>query len=208
VTEVCSSHTPPASAPKTISKEAINALPMISWEGPVELVESVEAAEAAVFELQKESLLGFDTETRPCFKKGEYHPPALVQLANAHKVWLFRICRMDTLKPLIPLLENPAVLKSGVAIQDDVKELRRLEEFSPAGFVDITSISVPAGIGSRGLRALCGILMGGRISKKAQVSNWAREKLDARQINYAATDAWISRELYLKACAIKENSSL
>ncbi len=183
-------------------------MPMISWEGPVELVESVEAAEAAVFELQKESLLGFDTETRPCFKKGEYHPPALVQLANAHKVWLFRICRMDTLKPLIPLLENPAVLKSGVAIQDDVKELRRLEEFSPAGFVDITSISVPAGIGSRGLRALCGILMGGRISKKAQVSNWAREKLDARQINYAATDAWISRELYLKACAIKENSSL
>ncbi len=207
MTELSSNPTTPATAPKIISKEALNDLPMISWEGPIELVESVADAEAAMLELQKESLLGFDTETRPCFKKGEYHPPALVQLANANKVWLFRICRMDTLKPLIPLFENPAILKTGVAIQDDVKELRRMEEFNPAGFVDITTISAPAGIGSRGLRALCGILMGGRISKKAQVSNWAREKLDARQINYAATDAWISRELYLRACALKGENS-
>ncbi len=180
---------------------------MISWEGPIELVETEAEAETAVLELGQETLLGFDTETRPCFKKGEYHPPALLQLATAKKVWLFRICRMKTLKPLVPLLENPAILKSGVAIQDDVKELRRMEEFSPAGFVDITTISAPAGIGSRGLRALCGILMGGRISKKAQVSNWARENLDAKQINYAATDAWISRELYLKACSLLDKSS-
>jgi ribonuclease D len=191
----------------TISKEALNALPLISWEGPIELVESEKSARAVVAELANESLLGFDTETRPCFKKGEYHPPALVQLATADKVWLIRICRIGSLKPLIPLFEDASIKKTGVAIHDDVKELRRMEEFTPAGFIDITTLTVPAGISNRGLRPLCGILMGGRISKKAQVSNWAREKLDAKQISYAATDAWISRELYVRACALKPQLS-
>ena len=54
------------------------------------------------------------------------------------------------------------------------------------------------------MRALAGLLLGGRISKAAQVSNWARKELDNKQIRYAATDAWVSRELYLKAIAERD----
>lgn len=190
-----------------ISKDDLNTLPMISWTGPIELIETHKEARAAVKILQEETLLGFDTETRPSFKKGEYYPPSLMQLATADRVWLFRICRLGTLDPLLPLLEDEAILKTGVAINDDVKELRKMQEFAPAGFLEITRITAPLGIEARGLRPLCGILMGGRISKKAQVSNWAREQLDEKQISYAATDAWISRELYVRACALQERLS-
>jgi ribonuclease D len=191
-----------------VCKETLNDLPLISWQGEIEIIESAHAAAAAIEKLSTQSLLGFDTETRPCFKKGEYHPPSLVQLASAHKVWLFRICRMGTLLPLLPLLENGEIIKSGVAIHADVKELQRLQAFTPAGFIDITTLTIPLGIKDRGLRSLCGLLMRGRISKKAQVSNWAREKLDSRQISYAATDAWISRELYIRACALKNTKTI
>ena len=94
------------------------------------------------------------------------------------------------------------ILKTGVAIKDDVKELRAMEEFTPAGFVEVADITQKLGYENRGLRALAGLLLGGRISKGAQVSNWARDQLDEKQIRYAATDAWISREIYSKAVGL------
>jgi len=191
---------PEASVPtRRISKAELNELPLIAWNGPVELLETVEAMKTAVERLRRERHLGFDTETRPTFKKGQYYPPALVQLATADTVYLFRICRTKTLAPLLPIFEDPGILKTGVAIKDDVKELRAMEEFEPAGFVEITELTVKLGYENRGLRPLAGLLLGGRISKAAQVSNWARPALDEKQTRYAATDAWISRELYVRA---------
>ena len=152
----------------------------------------------------KETHLGFDTETRPSFKKGEYYPPALIQLATASCVYLFRISKTETFAPLLALLESQDILKTGVAIKDDVKELRRMEDFQPAGFVEIADITVKLGYENRGHRPLAALLLGGRISKAAQVSNWAREELDNKQIRYAATDAWISREIYCKAIAERD----
>jgi len=189
---------------RKIAKAEINELPLIAWEGPITVLETPEAMEAAVSRLMDEPILGFDTETRPAFKKGESYPPALVQLATANEVVLFRISKVKTLAPLIPLLESPDVIKAGVAIRDDVKELRAMESFEPAGLVEITDITVPLGYENRGLRPLAGLILGGRISKAAQVSNWARPELTEKQLRYAATDAWISRELYLKAIAEKE----
>jgi ribonuclease D len=151
--------------------------------------------------LRGESHLGFDTETRPTFKKGQYYPPALIQLATESCVYLFRISKTKTLEPLIPILESEEILKTGVAIKDDVKELFAINEFRPGGFVEITEITKKLGYENRGLRALAALMLGGRISKGAQVSNWARPDLDNKQIRYAATDAWISRELYVRACA-------
>lgn len=179
---------------------------MIAWEGEIRILETVETMEAAVAELLEESHLGFDTETRPTFKKGDYYPPALIQLATESCVYLFRISKTDTISPLLPLLESPDILKTGVAIRDDVKELRAMEDFTPAGFVEIADITVKIGYENRGLRALAGLLLGGRISKAAQVSNWARPELDKKQVRYAATDAWISREIYRKALAEQQNS--
>lgn len=189
---------------RKISKAEINELPLIAWEGEIRILETAEAMQAAVDELKNESHLGFDTETRPTFKKGQYYPPALIQLATEGCVYLFRISKTKTLAPVRPILESPDILKTGVAIKDDVKELRAMEDFQPGGFVEIADITVKLGYENRGLRALAGLLLGGRISKAAQVSNWARPELDDKQIRYAATDAWISREIYRKAVAERD----
>lgn len=190
---------------RKISKAEINDLPLIAWEGEIQIVESVEKMEAVAATLAKESHLGFDTETRPSFKKGDYYPPALIQLATKHCVYLFRISETETFDPLLPILESPHILKTGVAIKDDVKELRAMEDFTPNGFIEIADITVRLGYENRGLRALAGLLLQGRISKAAQVTNWARPKLDNKQVRYAATDAWISREIYRQAVAERDS---
>ena len=190
---------------RRISKAEINELPLIAWEGEIQILESVEEMEAAAAILVNESHLGFDTETRPSFKKGDYYPPALIQLATEQCVYLFRISETETFDPLLPILESPDILKTGVAIKDDVKELRAIEDFTPNGFVEIADITVKLGYENRGLRALAGLLLQGRISKAAQVTNWARPKLDNKQVRYAATDAWISREIYRQAVAERDN---
>ena len=189
------------SGKRKISKAEINELPLIAWEGEIQILESSEEMEAAAAVLANESHLGFDTETRPSFKKGDYHPPALIQLATEQCVYLFRISKTETFDPLVPILESHDILKTGVAIKDDVKELRAMEDFTPGGFVEIADITVKLGYENRGLRALAGLLLKGRISKAAQVSNWARPELDNKQVRYAATDAWISREIYCQAVA-------
>ncbi len=189
---------------RKISKAEINELPLIAWEGEIQILESAEEMEAAASILANESHLGFDTETRPSFKKGDYYPPALIQLATEHCVYLFRISETETFDPLLPILESPDILKTGVAIKDDVKELRAMEDFTPNGFVEIADITVKLGYENRGLRALAGLLLQGRISKAAQVTNWARPKLDNKQVRYAATDAWISREIYRHAVAERD----
>ena len=189
---------------RKISKAEINELPLIAWEGEIKILESSEEMEAAAVDLVNESHLGFDTETRPSFKKGDYYPPALIQLATEHCVYLFRISKTKTFDPLLPILESPDILKTGVAIKDDVKELRAMEDFTPSGFVEIADITVKLGYENRGLRALAGLLLQGRISKAAQVSNWARPELDNKQVRYAATDAWISREIYRQAVAERD----
>ena len=190
---------------RKISKAEINELPLIAWEGEIQILESAEEMEAAASILANESHLGFDTETRPSFKKGDYYPPALIQLATEHCVYLFRISETETFNPLLPILESPDILKTGVAIKDDVKELRAMEDFTPNGFVEIADITVKLGYENRGLRALAGLLLQGRISKAAQVTNWARPKLDNKQVRYAATDAWISREIYRQAVAERDS---
>ena len=190
---------------RKISKAEINELPLIAWEGEIKILESSEEMEAAAADLANESHLGFDTETRPSFKKGDYYPPALIQLATEHCVYLFRISKTKTFDPLLPILESSDILKTGVAIKDDVKELRAMEDFTPSGFIEIADITVKLGYENRGLRALAGLLLQGRISKAAQVSNWARPELDNKQVRYAATDAWISREIYRQAVAEQDS---
>lgn len=182
----------------SITKEEINNLPLFRYEGPVEIVGTQGAMMAAVAELRGEVVLGFDTETRPSFKRGQNYPTALLQLAGEHKVFLFQLLQLPTLAPLAGLLSDPAILKVGVAIRDDIKKLRESEDFEPGGFVELAEITQKADVVNTGLRSLCAIFMGARISKGAQVSNWSRSDLSEAQITYAATDAWVSREVYLR----------
>ena len=190
---------------RKISKAEINDLPLITWEGEIQILESIEKMEAVAATLANESHLGFDTETRPSFKKGDYYPPALIQLATKHCVYLFRISETKTFDPLLPILESPHILKTGVAIKNDIKEHRAIKDFTPKGFIEIADITAKLGYENRGLRALAGLLLQGRISKAAQVTNWACPKLDNKQVRYAATDAWISREIYRQAVAERDS---
>lgn len=192
----------PASAPLPldlgITKEVLNELPLRRYEGPIEIVNRQEDLAKAITSLREETLLGFDTETRPCFKKGQSFPPALLQLAGETRVYLFQLLKLDDCRPLFSLLSDPSILKAGVAIRDDLRKLQDHAAFTPGGFVEIARLSQKMGILHTGLRNLAGIFLHCRISKSAQVTNWARSDLTEAQIRYAATDAWASREIYLR----------
>ncbi len=184
--------------PCSVSKEHINQLPLARYEGPIYLVRTQQELEAAVEDLAREPLLGFDTETRPSFKRGTNYPVSLIQLAGSQGVYLFQLNHLTDLSPLDRLLANPNIQKACVAVRDDVRKLKEIHAFEAAGFVEIGDEANRAGITQTGLRSLCAILLGVRISKGAQVSNWAKPHLTHTQIVYAATDAWVSRLLCLK----------
>jgi len=192
-----SSLAPPLNLSLNITKEEINRLPLGRFEGAIHLITTPAAAHAAVKRLQEVEVLGFDTESRPAFKKGENYNPAVVQFATNYEAYLFQVKRIGGLGPIMPLLESESVAKVGVALRDDIKRLQAIERYEPAGFVEISEISRRLGIEKTGLRSLIGMFLGVRISKSAQVSNWARRTLSHKQIIYAATDAWMSRRLYM-----------
>lgn len=180
------------------SKEEINDLPIERYQGPVHIIRAQEELEAAMDTLRREAILGFDTESRPAFRKGKYYPPSVVQLASSEAVYIIQLTWLPLNDTLTSLLADPDVLKVGVAIYDDLKELQKLHEFTPAGISDLGDVAKKLGLETHGLRSLAANLLGVRISKAARCSNWAGKKLQSQQIIYAATDAWIGRELYFK----------
>ncbi|MCD8483345.1 MAG: 3'-5' exonuclease domain-containing protein 2 [Verrucomicrobia bacterium] len=180
----------------SISKQEVNELPLQRYEGKIVLVADDAVMLEAVAELEREDFLGFDTESRPTFRRGQNFPPSLLQLAGSQCVYLFQLQALTDLEPLFALLSSETPVKAGVAIRDDIKKLQEVREFEPGGFVEIADISQKLGLVNTGLRSLAGLLLGFRISKGAQVSNWAKRNLTPAQIHYAATDAWVSRMLY------------
>jgi thymidylate synthase (FAD) len=189
----------PSSGPwrPSLSDEEINSLPLRWYEGPIHVVSDDAALTVCVEALNQEQLLGFDTESRPAFRPGETYPIALIQLATASAVYLIQVQKLSDLSPLWRVFESERIIKAGVALQQDLRKLRELRKFEPAGFVDIASMAARLGFRKTGARGLTAAVLGFRISKGAQRSNWARAELTPAQIRYAATDAWIARELYL-----------
>lgn len=181
-----------------ISKEAINELPLAGWGGPTHVITTPEEVLHVVPLLAREAVLGFDTETRPAFKKGQQFLPSLLQLAGTDMVVLFRLATTGLPGVLLELLSNPAVIKSGAAPADDLASLQKIADFTPAGFIDLAKLARECGLHNHGLRGLAAVVCGIRISKSARTTNWAQPQLTPKQIRYAATDAWISRELYLQ----------
>ena len=180
-----------------LSKEEINALPIRSYEGDVVLIREQDQLDGALNELWREKILGFDTETKPTFTKGPPSPPALIQLAGENRVYLFQLGQLVFGKELAELLAAPEIIKAGVAVRDDFRALSSLYSFEAGGEIDLAQVAKAKGITAQGLRSLAATLLNYRISKSMQCSNWANPKLNQKQIKYAATDAWISREVYL-----------
>lgn len=180
-----------------ITPEAINALPIRRYDGPVHLVRTAEMLEEAAAQLAREPVVGFDTETRPAFRVGQRYAPALAQVATGRGVYLFQLARLDCAATLGALLSSPTV-KAGVGIGDDIKALRETFAFTPAAVVDLGGVARRHGLERSGVRALAALFLGIRIPKGAKTSNWAARELSPAQIAYAATDAWVCRELYLR----------
>lgn len=189
---------------KSISKEELRDLPMQSFEGEIIIVEFEHDLKKVLPYLRKQKVLGFDTETRPTFKKGEKNEVALLQLSTKTTAFIFRLNKMGLPNELVSILTNPSIIKAGVAINDDLKDLKRLTDFNPAGFIEIQEKVKEFEIENFGLKKLSGLLLGFRISKAQQTSNWEAEPLTKAQIKYAATDAWVSLEIYNELIEIEK----
>ncbi len=179
-----------------ITNEEINLLPLGAFSGEIILISHPENLRAAFDEINRYSVVGFDTETKPVFVRGHQNKVALMQIAVEKKVFLIRLKATGITQEIIDFLENDQILKAGVALRDDVKALQRIRHFKPGGIAELNEMAKKAGLEIEGVRKLAGLLLGFRISKSAQTSNWEAAELNEKQLSYAATDAWVCLEVY------------
>jgi len=182
----------------TISNEEINALPLGAFEGKTIIVAEEKKIIHAFDEIKEHRVVGFDTETKPVFVSGQQNKVALMQVALPDKVFLIRLRQTGITPHLLEFLESDSILKAGVALRDDIKALQRLRHYKPAGFIELATMSKEAGLQVESVKKLTALLLGFRISKSAQTSNWEAEVLHEKQISYAATDAWVCLQIYKK----------
>lgn len=182
----------------TITAEEINNLPLRTFSGKTSVVSDPQQLSKIVKEIEYHDVVGFDTETRPSFKKGQVFQVSLLQLAIPKKVYLIRLNHTGVTEELASLFSNADIIKTGVGIRDDLRALQRLRTFEPIGFHDLSTLAKEAGLQVESVKKLTALLLGFRISKSAQTSNWEVPTFTQKQIEYAATDAWVCLELYHK----------
>lgn len=179
-----------------ISKEEVADLDLIQYDGPIKLITNEESFLEEIPNIREQTILGFDTETRPSFKKGVVYPTALIQISALDQAWIIRVSRMGYPPELLELLTREDILKVGLGLNDDLRRLRADFQFEPGGFLDLQQYVAAFRIEEKGLKKLSGIVLGRRISKAQQVSNWDADLLTEAQLRYAATDAWICLKIY------------
>lgn len=184
----------------SIQPEEIEKLPLGAFPGEIHVIEKtgLEYARAIAY-LSTQKVIGFDTETRPVFESGKsHHHVALLQLSGAGKAFLFRVNKLGMRKLMCSILSNPRIIKVGAATHDDVRGLQYYAKFQGKGFVDLQKMVWEWGIRDKSVKKMSAIILGCRISKTQQLSNWEAAELSQAQKMYASTDAWICREMYLK----------
>lgn len=186
--------------PGSISTEDLNKLPQGYYEGDIYLIDSIEKFYQAIDSLKLEKIIGFDTETKPSFKKGKgnRNHVALLQLAGEHCVYLFRLNKIGLPTPLSELLSNPEIIKVGVAIREDIRILQKLTPFKPENFIELQDYVKDFQIENFSLKKLAALVLNIRISKSQRLSDWETDELAQSQMIYGATDAWACREIFLK----------
>ena len=182
---------------ENISNEEVNDLPLISFDGPITVLDTEDQEEAAAY-LSQQQVIGFDTESRAVFKKGVKDTISLVQLSGPDRSFLIRVNKTPLSKGVISVLQSRRIVKVGLAIRDDLLRMKEVNRFHPNKFIDLQSIVGDFGIREMSLKKITAIVMGHRISKAQRLSNWNAVSLTEAQQRYAATDAWICREIYNK----------
>ena len=191
---------------ESISAEELDKLEIVSFPGKIFVVDTVGAEfNRAVNYLRSQKIIGFDTETRPCFSPDQpRYGVALLQLSGPERAYLFRIKSLGMHRRLRNLLSNDKIIKVGAAVNDDIRGLQRYAEFTPNAFVDLQKIVPDFGIRDKSVKKMTAIILGFKISKSQQLSNWEADTLSEAQTKYAATDAWVCREMYLRLMQSKE----
>lgn len=185
--------------PFKITKEEVNALPLGQFEGEMFLIDKIEDVEEVAEFLVQQRVIGFDTETKPAFKKGITNQVSLLQLSTSTQAFLFRLNEIGFPDSIRNILEKESIVKVGAAVHDDIKGLAKLtDSFYANSFFDLNDELKRVGFINIGVRNLCAMVLGIRISKSEQVSNWEAEKLTIKQQRYAATDAWGCLEIFKK----------
>jgi len=183
---------------KVITKEEINNFELDKYSGEIVMVDTKDELTKACKEIVECNLIGIDTETKPSFKKGQMNQVALLQIATDKKAYIIRLKLVAMSKTLASIFSNPDIIKVGIAVIDDLKDLKKLQAFEEKSVVDLNVLAPQLGFESIGAKKLSALVLGIRISKRQQVSNWESSNLTQAQIDYAATDAWICREIYLR----------
>ena len=192
---------------ESITPAELEKLDFASFPGKIIVIESVGAEfNRAIAYLRSQKVIGFDTETRPTFTPAQpRYNVSLLQLSGPDRAYLFRLNKIGMHRRLCNLLASPKIIKVGAAIHDDVRGLQKLHDFQPAAFVDLQKIGWEWGIRDKAVKKMSAIILGFRISKTQQLSNWEAETLSESQQKYAATDAWVCREMYLKLMESEKN---
>ena len=180
----------------SIDKEAINQMPRVSFQGRIHVISTISQVKSAVEALRTAAVVGFDTETRPCFRRGERHNAALIQLSTESDAFLFRINKTGIPDVLKRFLEDPACIKAGLSTGDDFHQIARLTDFHPAGFIEIQQMVKQFEIIDMSLQKIYAILFQHKISKNQQLTNWEAPQLTEPQQSYAAIDAWACLRIY------------
>lgn len=182
----------------SITADEINSLPLRTFDGKTSVISNPDQLGKIVKEIESYEVVGFDTETRPSFRKGQIFQVSLLQLAIPKKVFLIRLHHTGVTEELASLFSNRKIIKAGVGIRDDLKSLQKLRPFDPASCFDLSLLAKQAGLQVESVKKLTALLLGFRISKSAQTSNWEVATFTQKQIEYAATDAWVCLELFHK----------
>jgi len=179
-----------------LSRDYINSLPIIRFEGKVEVINDPSVAKKIVKKLSREKFLGFDTESKPSFKPGVSHPISLIQIATLKASYLFQVNGNDLIPLLEPLLTSEKVKKVGIGLAHDINKLKGFNGIILKGLIDLSSMAGDKGIIQTGARGLTARYLQKRLVKSAQTTNWARHELSEKQKTYAATDAWVCLKIY------------
>ena len=192
---------------ESIGPDELQMLEYASFPGKIYVIDSVGAEfNRAVAYLRSQKIIGFDTETRPTFSPNQpRYGVSLLQLSGPEKAYLFRINSIGMHRRLCNLLSNPKIIKVGAAIHDDIRGLQKKRDFVPDGFVDLQTIVWEWGIRDKSVKKMAAIILGIRISKTQQLSNWEADELSEPQCRYAATDAWVCREMFVKLMKSEKN---
>lgn len=187
-----------------ITKEEIAELPGVAFKGEIVVVDSEEKLAEASSYLSGFPVLGFDTESRAVFKKGIKNKISLLQLCAGDRTYLFRLNKIKLNPEMVEILHSPDIIKVGVAVRDDVRELQGAVKFEPGGYVDLQSMVEEWGIEDKSLQKITAIILEGRLSKAQRLSNWNAAALTDAQLVYAATDAWVCLEIHKKLSQTKK----